>query len=395
MSCRLASTLILWGSVGLTFPGFPSTRPALAASPDSPTTRLVGAESLGRDARQPQVAVDPTGRIYVAFGVGNTIRCARSSDRGQTFEVFPVGAVDALALGTRRGPRIAVAGNSVVVSAIGGRQGKGRDGDLVAWRSTDQGATWTAPTRVNTVEGSAREGLHAMAGHTDGSVFSTWLDLRAGRTEIFGARSRDVGASWEPDQLVYRAPGGSVCECCHPSAAYGPDGTLCLTWRNQVQRARDLYLIRSSDGGSTFGPAEKLGEGTWPLTACPMDGGAVALGPDGQIETAWMRQGAIFEAQPGRPERRLGRGVQCWTAVGPTGPTTVWLDARPGRLLAKRPGDPNPITLAEAAIDPTIAAGPWGRPPTVAVWEKKGGGIDAAILDPPGTASTRSIQPPR
>ena len=376
------STLIRWGIIVI-LGGVPSVGGVVAETPPDQPTRVVTLDGPDRSARQPQVVVGQGGRVYVTFGVGNVIRCARSGDRGRTFEVATVGAVDTLALGMRRGPRVAVAGDAVVVTAIGGHEGKGRDGDLLAWRSLDGGITWTGPSRVNTVDASAREGLHGMAGSPDGSVYCAWLDLRARRTEIYGARSSDGGATWEPDRLVYRSPGGSVCECCHPSVAYGPDGRLHVMWRNQLQGARDLYLTRSADGGATFEPAEKLGTGTWPLTACPMDGGAVAAGPAGLVETVWMREGAIFEAQPGQPERRLGRGVQAWTAIGPAGPTAVWLAARPGRLLARVPGRPNPMTLAEGANDPSVAAGPGGRGPVVAVWEAKGGGIDSAILGPP------------
>jgi len=381
--------LLFSGGLGLALAGLFSGRPVLGDTPTIMPVRVVPLDGPDREARQPQVAVDPKGRVYVAFGVGDTIRCARSEDGGRTFTVSTVGAVDALSLGMRRGPRIAVAGASVVVSVIGGREGKGRDGDLLAWRSSDGGETWSKPARVNTVEASAREGLHAMAGGPDGSVYCTWLDLRAKRTEVFGARSKDGGTTWEPDRLVYRSPGGSVCECCHPSVAYGPDGTLFVMWRNQVQGARDLYLARSADGGATFDPAEKLGRGTWPLTACPMDGGAVAVGLDGLVETVWMRENAIFEARPGQPEHRLGRGVQGWAAVGPQGPTAVWLASRPGRLLAKVPGRTNPLTLAENAVDPVVAAGPLGQGPVVAAWEAKGGGLFAATLDRPGPEPTR------
>ena len=160
---------------------------------------VVAVDGVDREAKQPQVAIDAKGRIYVTFGVGNVIRCARSDDGGKTFEVSTVGSVNALSLGMRRGPRVAIAGGeTVVVSAVGGREGKGRDGDLLAWRSTDGGKTWSGPTRVNTVEGSAREGLHAMAGGPDGSIYCSWLDLRTKKTEIYGSRSKDGGATWNP-----------------------------------------------------------------------------------------------------------------------------------------------------------------------------------------------------
>ncbi len=354
------------------------TGPAGALPPEASPTRV--APEAG--ARQPQAAVDREGRVFVTYGVGDLIRCARSSDGGKTFESADVGRAGPLSLGMRRGPRIAVANGVLVVSAVAGAQGKGKDGDLLAWRSTDMGKTWSGPTRVNSVEGSAREGLHGMAAGPDGSTYCVWLDLRARATELYGARSMDGGSTWEPDRLVYKSPGGSICQCCHPSAAYDPSGGLHVMWRNSLQGDRDLYLIRSADGGSTFGPAEKLGRESWALNACPMDGGMLAVGPGGRVETAWMRAGAIFEAKPGEPERRLGRGVQAWTAFGTDGPVTAWLAARPGRLLVEVPGRREPLAIAEDAVDPVVAASPAARGPVVVVWEGKSGGIFARILEP-------------
>lgn len=352
--------------------------------------RVTAAEGADREGRQPQVAVDSGGRIYVAFGRGSAVRLAASTDGGKTFDVNDVGSVSSLSLGMRRGPRVAVTDDSLVVTAIGGKEGKGRDGDVLAWRSNDGGETWAGPSRVNSVERSAREGLHGMSAGPDGRVFCTWLDLRNKKTEIFGAMSKDGGATWEPDVLVYRSPDGSVCECCHPSAAFGPDGTLHVMWRNSLKGARDLYLTSSTDGGKTFRAAEKLGQGTWPLRACPMDGGAIAAGPEGRVETVWMRAGSMFAAKPGEAERPLGRGVQGWTAFGAEGTCSVWLEKRPGKLLALIPGQTSPLTIAERANDPVIAAAANGRGPVVAVWEDKAdGGILAHVFTPKGERAPR------
>ncbi|MEO6809144.1 MAG: sialidase family protein, partial [Isosphaeraceae bacterium] len=219
----------------------------------------------------------------------------------------------------------------------------------------------------------------------NGEVFCVWLDNRDERMEIFGARSKDGGATWEPDQRVYRSPELSVCTCCHPSVTYAPDGTLYVMWRNNIKGARDFYLTRSSDGGQTFAPAEKLGKGTWPLNACPMDGGAVAAGPGGLVETVWMRNGSMFAARPGQAERDLGHGVQGWAAVGPDGLYAAWLIHRPGQLLFLRPGSRQPSVLVEAASDPALASAPGGRGPVVAVWESKSGegGLFATVLSKP------------
>ena len=370
------------------------THPAEAADGELPLrapVRVVAADGPDREAKQPQAALDAKGRIFVAFGRGNDVRCAVSTDEGRTFQATTVGTVGSLSLGMRRGPRVAATDAAIVVTAIGGREGKGRDGDVLAWRSTDGGKTWAGPARVNGVEGSAREGLHGMASGPDGNLFCTWLDLRNRRTEVFGARSNDGGLTWETDGLVYRSPEKSVCECCHPSAAYGPDGTLHVMWRNQLKGARDLYLARSTDGGKTFGAAEKLGRGTWPLNACPMDGGAVAVGADGRADTVWMRAGTTYAARPGEEERELGNGVQGWTAFGPGGVYPVWLEKRPGKLLALVPGARATLTLAEHANDPVIAAAPGGRGPVVAVWEDKSGegGIVSRVLAPRADDASR------
>jgi hypothetical protein len=372
--------------LGVLMAGVGQLSPSNAAEP----VRVTALDGADRDAKQPQAAVDSRGRIYIAFGRGSTVRLAASADGGKSFDIDTVGEVGSLALGMRRGPRVAATGDSVVVTAIGGKAGKGRDGDVLAWRSTDGGKSWAGPTRVNAEEGSAREGLHGMAAGPEGRVFCTWLDLRSKKTEIYGSLSKDGGATWEPDALVYRSPDGSVCECCHPSAAFGPDGTLHVMWRNSLKGARDLYLASSSDGGKTFRASEKLGRGTWPLKACPMDGGAVAAGPEGRVETVWMRAGAMFASTPGEAERSLGRGVQGWNAFGTEGPYSVWLEKRPGKLIALLPGEAAPIALSESANDPVIAASPNGRGPVVAAWEDKAdGGILAHVFTPNGEDAPR------
>ena len=359
-----------------------------SAPADIPKTLTVTAPGTLTDAREPQATVDEAGRVYVTFGAGNAVYCATSRDRGKTYAA-PVKVAEAgeLMLGMRRGPRIAARGKTLAVSAIYGQQGKGRDGDILAWRSTDGGKTWRGPATVNDVPGAAREGLHGMAAAQDGKLACVWLDLRGGKgTRIFAAVSHDDGATWGRNQLVYRSPDGTVCECCHPSVAYDAKGRLFVMWRNALGGARDMYLTTSSDGGKTFAPAQKLGDGTWTLQACPMDGGAIAVSPDGKtVDTFWRRAGEMYACAgaPGEPERPVGRGEQGWTAFGPGGPYRVWLARRPGALRVQTPGARDPITLAHDADDPVVAAAPNGRGPVVVVWKgdpRSGASIQSAVL---------------
>ena len=82
-------------------------------------------------------------------------------------------------------------------------------------------------------------------------------------------------------------------------------------FRNWLKGNRDLYLIQSSNSGESFGEAEKLGNGTWPLKGCPMDGGGIAINNTGYPQTVWNREGVIFSSEPGKEEKQLGKGRNC------------------------------------------------------------------------------------
>ena len=267
--------------------------------------------------QQPQLAVDAGGSIHVVYGVGNLIRYRRSDDGGKSFsEPGELPAVHAMSLGMRRGPRIAATESTLCVTAIGGKQGKGRDGDVLALLSTDGGKNWTGPAQVNDVADSAREGLHAMAAGPNGALCCVWLDLRNRKTEVMASISTDGGRTWGKNVLVYKSPDGSVCECCHPSVAFDAAGGIHVLWRNSLAGARDMYAASSLDGGRTFGKAAKLGNGSWPLNACPMDGGGIASTAPGKIATAWRREKTVFLSLDGQSnERRLGVGEQPWIAA--------------------------------------------------------------------------------
>jgi hypothetical protein len=218
------------------------------------------------DARQPQAAVAPDGMIHIVLGVKHAIYCVSSHDSGKSYgSPARVGDAGQLALGMRRGPRIAATKEHVVVTAIGGERGGGKDGDVLAWRSGDRGKTWQGPVRINSVAGAAREGLQHLAASPDGTFYCVWNDLRIPRQmPIYGAASRDGGATWVDEKVVYAAPGGMICPCCQPVAGFDPKGRLLVMWRNSIDGNRDMYLTISEDGGRTFGKAQKLGQGTWP-----------------------------------------------------------------------------------------------------------------------------------
>jgi len=266
---------------------------------------------------QPCVASDGERRVAVVFGRPGEIAITTTADGGTTFsEPRTLARVQGMPLGMRRGPRIVVSTESMVVTAISGEKGNGKDGDVWAWLSTDDGKVWKRSTKhLNSVAGAAREGLHGMAANRAGTVACVWLDLRnapkdRSGTEVWMNLSKDGGATWQGDRVVYRNPGGSVCECCHPSVALDEKNTVYVMFRHSRDGARDMYLTRSSDDGKTFDEPQKLGEGTWPLNGCPMDGGDIIVDANRDIETVWIRNGKVFSAVPGAKEIELSEGRQ-------------------------------------------------------------------------------------
>ncbi len=336
-------------------------------------------EGTLKESRQPQAAIDAAGNIHVAFGCGNDLYVATSSDAGKTFaSPVKVGTPGVLSLGMRRGPRITVTEKMLVVTAIGGPLGKGKDGDLLAWRSTDNGKSWNGPVRVNDEESSAREGLHAMAAGPKGELACAWLDLRTKGSKVFGSTSSDGGQTWSKNFLVYDSPSGAVCPCCHPSITFDPTGNMFVMWRNALEGSRDMYFTQSSDGGKTFSMATKLGQGTWKLDVCPMDGGQIAFSPGGEMFTVWRREQRVFltghadsegTTSTDSRDQSLGQGEQPWLAANAKGAYLAWISKRNGDLFLKPPGTTVNLTVAHEATDPVVATNPTGQGPVIVCWE--------------------------
>lgn len=322
--------------------------------------------------RQPQLAV-AQGQIAMAFGGPGAIYFAASPDQGKTFGPrVKVADTPMLALGRHRGPRLAITDSALVITAMAGeKKGSGahehglpEDGNLLAWRSTDKGKTWSYAGQVNDVPGSAREGLHAMAAGPNGKVFAVWLDLRSKGTRLYGSQSTDGGKTWSKNALVYESPSGTICQCCHPSALIDAKGEIWVMWRNVVEGSRDLYVTRSSDG-EHFETAVKQGEATWKLDACPMDGGGFYV-DNGKVTSAWRRESDIYLAEPGKAERRLGAGKDTTIAKGRRGAYVAWTRGTGGvEVLA--PGSATPQLLSADGSFVNLASLPDGS--VLAAWE--------------------------
>ena len=264
--------------------------------------------------QQPQISIDKKGVIRVVFGQQDKIFCATSTDNGVTFSnPVLVANVPDMHLGMSRGPQIASSDKFSVITAMD------KAGNIHWFRLS--AGKWKNIGTVNDVKKSAPEGLMSIAADDKDNFYAVWLDTRTGgNNQIYFSSVSGNSAGWSKNIMAYRSPDGHVCECCKPNIAV-KGMQVDIMFRNWLNGSRDLYLAKSGNGGKSFIPAEKLGNGTWKLNGCPMDGGGIIIGDHDLAKTTWQRSGTIFYAEQGKPEIAVSAGRIC--SIAGTGANTL------------------------------------------------------------------------
>jgi hypothetical protein len=98
-----------------------------------------------------------------------------------------------------------------------------------------------------------------------------------------------------------------------------------------------------------------------------MDGGGIAQ-RNGQLVSAWRREKDIYLARTGKPEVKLGMGMDVALAVNARGEYAVWTHGK--AIEALLPGASTPERLSEAGAFATLLALPDGA--ILAAWEENG-----------------------
>ncbi len=257
------------------------------------------------EGKMPNVSTDKSNNVHIVYGTGDSIMYLSSTNQGKSFSSPVLVAVLPRVFATAmRGPQIASTSNGIVVTA------NTSDGNLYAYHKASAGR-WSKATKVNDVTDVSKEALMSLS--ADGlNAFAVWLDTR-GKSKgqrLFGAQSKDGGITWSKNIVVYSSPENTICECCKPSVAVKRNKVFAM-FRNSLNGNRDLYLTTSLDNGKTFDQGQKLGQGSWKLNGCPMDGGGLTISKNGTVETVWRREGKIYAATPGLPEKEIGEGRNC------------------------------------------------------------------------------------
>lgn len=95
--------------------------------------------------------------------------------------------------------------NNVVHYAYAGHGAGADEGDIFYVRSTDLGATWSVPLKLNTDATTRAQWMPSVSVTAAGAVFVKWYDRRDTANNdywIYGRASLDNGVTWQTDQTV-------------------------------------------------------------------------------------------------------------------------------------------------------------------------------------------------
>ncbi len=134
----------------------------------------------------------------------------------------------------------------------------------------------------------------------DGRVYAAWIDgrnrtdFKDDRQQMFMAVSEDGGKTYSENYLV----ADGVCPCCRPNIAFLDGGeTLVVSHRfvAKPENVRNHVLIRSTDGGRSFGDPVLISDDGWVSKGCPHAGASMTADGRGRIHSVWWTGGRTDE----------------------------------------------------------------------------------------------------
>ncbi len=310
---------------------------------------------------QPQISMDKLGVIRIIYGDSDKIYCATSLDNGATFpDIQKIGEIKDMHLGNSRGPQVASSINYTLVSAMD------KKGAIHTFQLAHQSGKWTKVAFVNDVSGTALEGLMGIASDNYDNFYAVWLDLRDDKNnKICFSKTTNQGKSWSENKIVYKSPYKTVCECCKPSIVVSQSKVF-IMFRNLLNGSRDLHLLQSDDLGINFNKPVKLGNGTWKLNGCPMDGGGLVVNSNNEVETIWQREGLVYFSKLNEEETQIGLGRNCSISDAEK-PILSWQDGK--KLKVKDTNQNDVFEIGEGSSIKTIRA---TDNKVLCAWEKEG-----------------------
>jgi hypothetical protein len=224
----------------------------------------------------PAVAFGPDGTVYLAglaYIPISSVFVAKSTDGGASWDNVVIVHQSDLAASFNDKEWIGVSPKGTLIVAwqkepamdtLRAVDGLGVDadiGDIVFSRSTDGGRTWSFPTKIS-------RGLHNNGTQIqftdDGRGHLLWVNYEESTLDY--VRSEDDGASWStPRPVATIDMSGPLSRYSNmhtlPGFAASRTGsTLAAVWHDDRNGDMDIYGITSADGGATWGDVTRIND---------------------------------------------------------------------------------------------------------------------------------------
>lgn len=121
-------------------------------------------------------------------------------------------------------------------------------------RSTDAGATWSAPKRLTWNSGSSYRVV--ITADSSSGVYLVWQDDYSGSEEIYFKKSTDSGVTWSKFKRMTWNTNSSLS----PFITTDSNGYVHVAWHENPSANYEIFYKRSTDGGNTWDTRKRM---TW------------------------------------------------------------------------------------------------------------------------------------
>ena len=216
--------------------------------------------------------------------------CTSTDDGGTWSAPSRFATVTFSSLGLQRRPRVQIDRNGVMHAVFEDVRG---DQSIHAFHcaSTDNGATWSTPARVTKGLVSPHEDFCSAAIDSNNRLVVTFLSMSIDATDelvhVYMVTSTDNGATWTDPKRIDRFSMGGACECCQQNVAISPSGEIAVLYRSNSMGKRDVHLSRSTDNGATFSTPILVQSQPWNINQCPATGPSITFDASGALHISW------------------------------------------------------------------------------------------------------------
>lgn len=160
---------------------------------------------------------------------------------------------------------------------------------------------WSAPKRLTwNLKTSAYTSLSV---DSNDNIYVVWYQTLLNNTEIYLVKSSDAGSTWGPLQRLTWIAGYSKC----PDITVDSSDNLHIVWYDNASGENEIYYKNSSDGGTTWTPPTRL---TW--MAGSSFNPRIRADSNGYLHVVWV------DNKPGHNEiyyKRSTDGGTSWTGA--------------------------------------------------------------------------------